>query len=185
MAAQLKLAAQLQQSIQEKQTLGAQLAAQRRAQIQRQQAVGREKIEEQIRQAPFIAQQLIEGLPTFLKQVTDAGYGSAYVVHRLYCVPFEYYFPGYTEPPWNARFDESNLTVYAARRYLKGIIQHVALWGLKQDFRVGLVNFTDPRGHEVQRMVRFHGEVLPFYMPGMFTEYIPESSRKEFLHFAW
>lgn len=185
MAAKLTLAAQLQQTVQSQLTLGAQLAAQRRAQFEERRNAEKEEIEEQIRQAPIVAKKLIEGLPEFLNTVAAAGYGRAYVVYRATCKPYEPYFPNYMQPSWRSSFDESRLTTYTVRRYMNGIVRHVALWGLKQEFQVGLTNFLDDRGSEIESLERRYNGVLPFYMPGMFTEYIPRPSSKELLFFAW
>lgn len=75
------------------------------------------------------------------------------------------------------------MTEYAVRRYMKGIIQHVALWGLKQEFRVGVTHISDYRDLELNQ--RRHQGVINVYMPGMFYDYIPTGLNADLLFFAW
>jgi hypothetical protein len=184
MPAQLKLASSLRETTQRVQTLGAELSARRKAEFEAKRNAEKKEIDEKIRQAPIIAKQLIIGLPEFLDRVAGAGYGMAYVVYRFHCEPREHYFPNY-ESDHVPTSHTHRLNQYMIRRYMRGICQHVALWGLKQDFRVGLTCFMDSRGREIERMCRNHHGILPFYMPGMYSDYIPQTHSNDLLFFAW
>ncbi len=179
MAVKLKLAGQLHGT---NLKLGAELAAKRRAQIEEHQKAEKETIERQIRLVPIIADQLIKGLPDFLQKVADAEYSHAYVVYRGGCEPWERDFPNYTSEhiPESHR---SRLTEYMVRRYMKGTIQRIALWGLKQGFRVGLGHIDDSR--DIEFWAKHHHGVFPVYMPGMFRNYIPTGYSNNLLFFAW
>lgn len=180
MPVQLKLSSKLRQTTD---TLGARLTAQRNAQIEVRRQAEKETIERQIKEAPLIAKRLIEGLPAFLQKCSDAEYTSAYIVYRLGCQPWEQYFPNFTRPGRNASYNEGNMTEYAIRRYMKGVIQHVALWGLKQSFRVGLGHIS--RYDDAEREWERHHGVVNVYMPGMFDGYVHTGAYPELLFFAW
>lgn len=167
------------------QKLGTELAKKRQADLERVRNTQRNEIDQEIRQVPIIAQNLIEGLPDFLTEVANAGYGSAYVVYRPLCKPWEQHFPKFIYPSRKSSFNNADMTEYAVRRYIQGIAQHVALWGIKQEFQVGLTGFNSNRGREIEHMVRNHNGVLPFYRPGMFCDDIPDSYKDDFVFFAW
>jgi hypothetical protein len=175
----LRLASQLRETTD---TLGAQLRAKRQAQIEAERNAQKAEIEKQIKEAPIVAQRLIKGLPSFLERCANAEHSRAYVVCRSGCKPWERDFPNHVEENRRSSYDHGNMTEYAIRRYMKGTIQHVALWGLKQGLRVGIGHIRDSQ--EIEYWER-HNRMVPVYMPGVFWDYIPTGHNSDFLYFSW
>lgn len=163
--------------------LGAQLAAKKKAHIEAHRKAEEGKIEQQIKEAPIIADRLIKGLPSFLQEVAEAEYSRAYVLCRSGCQPCEHYFPNYLSESRRSQSSDGNMTEYAIRRYMKGTIQRVALWGLKQGLIVGVGYIKDSR--DLEHWQRHHRGVLPVYMPGMFYDYVPTGLNADLLYFDW
>ncbi|MFZ2253317.1 MAG: hypothetical protein WAW13_04080 [Minisyncoccia bacterium] len=118
------------------------------------------KLKRQMTEALVIARGITDGLPPFLMKLAAHGAHRAFIVRRDDCRPFDYQYPGYVHPPRG--YQEGGLSEYKIRKYLRGTLQKVAFWGLKNGFKVGIVSVSS---WEIKDSLRL--EVHPFFMPGM------------------
>ncbi len=139
-----------------------------------------EALKQQMEEAPRVAARVIADLPEFLESIAAKRH-CAYVLNRSACVPYENKYPDYEYPSRNA--DTKELSEYKIRRYLRGTIQHVARWGIKQGFEVGLTRIHDHDVESWKVQQQQHDTPFPVYIPGMLG-WIPDGN-SEVLFFAW